>query len=125
MEYNDISRKARQDMSREETEQMMLNIILTALESNFNRARLIKDPVTRHILFLEKLLAVKDIFVASLDAIPMTEDTKIRSQKLCTTINGEVESLIDWIQQPIYSPDHPIGNSMMKEAEKDFSALYR
>lgn len=108
-----------------EEQQKVLNVILTALESNLGRAKKIKDPVTRHILFLEKLLAIKDIFIAALENVEMAEETKYRSQKLCTIIDEEVESLIDWIQQPIYSPDHPIGNNMMKEAGKDFSTMYQ
>jgi hypothetical protein len=37
-----------------------INMILGMAESNFARAAKIRDPMTRHILFLEKLLTVKD-----------------------------------------------------------------
>ena len=121
MEYNNAVHQAINDMNHEEIKQMIINVVLTSLESNFDRTKKIRDPVTRHILFLEKLLSFKDVMMASLETIPMSKESKIRSEKLCAIINGEVESLIDWIQQPIYSPDHAFGNSMMKEAEKDFN----
>jgi hypothetical protein len=33
------------------------------------------------------------------------DDLKNRSQKLMSMFDDEVENLLEWIQQPIYSPD--------------------
>ncbi len=112
------------DKEKREKEQkeQAIRAALSAVENNFARAQRIRDPVTRNIVFLEKLLTVGDICIGALNTygVDFPEDLKIRSENVTKLINTQIEGLIDWIQQPIYSPDHPIGNMMMKESEKSF-----
>jgi hypothetical protein len=106
-----------------EQKEKACSAVLGGLENNFARARKIKDPMTRHIIFLEKLLTIQDVVVGTLNVyhVDMSDDLKIRIEKLMGLYNDEIDSLLDWIQSPIYDPSHPIGNAMMKACEEDFS----
>jgi hypothetical protein len=114
------------DELRKEENEKFVRSIICALESNFGRLNKIRDPSTRHIVFLEKLLTIKDIFAGALENNDkkFPEDIRTRTQNLMKLMDTEIESLIDWVQQPTYSPDHPVGNAMMKEANKDFIDVY-
>lgn len=105
-----------------EEKDILIDVILNIAENNLGRARKIRDPVTRHVVFLEKILTVHDALIGMLNSstIEMSDNSRIRIKNLCNILNEEVESLLDWIQQPTYSPDHPVGNTIMKEANKDF-----
>lgn len=108
------------DKREKEQKEQAIRAVLSAVENNFARAQRIKDPVTRNIVFLEKLLTVGDICIGGLNTygIDFPEDLKLRSENITKVINTQIEGLIDWIQQPIYSPDHFLGNMMMKKVRK-------
>ena len=40
-------------------------------------------------------------------------------EKLKTELETYFDGFTDWIAQPAYSPDHPFGSKMMKDAEND------
>ncbi len=46
-----------------------------------------------------------------------------KTQRTLEDLKHELEKYFDgfsdWIAQPVYSPDHPIGHKMMRDAEKD------
>jgi len=49
------------------------------------------------------------------------ETTLDQLDKMNTQMNKYLDGFIDWVQQPIYSPDHPLGEKMMKSSQQDFS----
>lgn len=99
-----------------------MNIFLEMVKNNLARLDKIKDPMTRHTLFLEKLLTIADISagVTNTTAVNVSEELKTKIATVMTIFNRHVDSLLEWIQSPVYSPDHPVGNMMMKGCEKDF-----
>lgn len=107
---------------KEERSRKISDTVLSILENNFSRSKKLRDPVTRHIVFLEKLLMIQDVVLAGLNNFGTTEDQEERVRNLAKEINDEIGSLIDWIQQPIYSPDHPVGAEMMKESKENFDS---
>ena len=46
---------------------------------------------------------------------------KKRIEALLKTLGDSTESLFQWVASPQYAPDHPFGNKVMKECEKDFA----
>ena len=73
-------------------------------------------------MFLEKLLLVQDVVLGTLNNVDVSDDLGERIKKLAKEVNVEIDGLIDWIQQPTYSPDHSVGINMMKNAEQDFNS---
>lgn len=122
--------------------------VTTGITTYFKRVNKIKDPVVRYSTFVEQLRIIFEIGLnilkeelehdiedrdLSLDEI---EDEKERATKLreiqkdkqsLGIINELMENFekyfdnfSDWISQPTYSPDHPFGDKMMKEAKESF-----
>jgi hypothetical protein len=48
----------------------------------------------------------------------------IRVKKLGEMVNTKLADLIDWVQQSTYSPDHLVGNLLMKSAETNFKNFH-
>lgn len=48
----------------------------------------------------------------------------MKTQRTIENLKSELEKYFDgftdWIAQPVYSPDHPFGNALMKEDERNF-----
>ena len=56
-----------------------------------------------------------------LRSIELLNKTYLSVGNLKKELETYFDNFSDWISQPIYSPDHPLGNNMMKEAEEDHS----
>jgi hypothetical protein len=111
-----------QQKKDKEDREKVINMLLDAVKNNISRLDQIKDPMTRHILFLEKLLTITDVLVGmtTTHTVDLSGDLKIKIANVMVVFNQHTCSLLEWIQSPAYSPDHPVGNMMMKGCEKDF-----
>lgn len=125
---------------------------ISGLEKQFRRLNKSKDPVLRYTLFLEIIRVIVDIGVASAETVlddelylleinePLISGKQLtiteRSKKLeqlkktditFESLKSELETYFDnfaeWISQPTYSPDHPVGEKMMKEAKDEYNKL--
>lgn len=52
-------------------------------------------------------------------------DIKARLEKITKHADLYFTKFSDWIRQPTYSPDHPFGHNVMKEAELDHAQLQK
>lgn len=108
---------------------LYLESIVGSLERIFNRNFEVNDPVTRYTLFLDKLYMFIDISISMSEAYVKYSDPKneistdhiIRIKRLALSIQEEMKKLSNWVQNPIYSPDHPLGKMMMESAKNDFN----
>lgn len=105
----------------------MLDMILRILEKNMDRSRSIKDPVTRFTLLVDKLCLSIDVIMSILESghskipdDPKYKDLKSRMDKVGLNINKDLNDLMSWIQQPVYSPDHPLGSDLMEKSKAHF-----
>lgn len=103
----------------------VINAALGVCESILSRQRNIEDPTLRYSMFVDKLLMFLDIGIglgkATLDDDDYPDELKERFEKLSEMLTNDLNSLMKWIQNPVYSPDHPYGNSMMKSSENNFN----
>jgi hypothetical protein len=99
-----------------------IRLIVEVIEQNFGRLSIYKDPMTKKCIFLEKLLIISDIFKGLLirEAIEIPDDLVTKINKIHVIMNDNIASLIETIQQPCYSPDHPYGKELMNTAQYDF-----
>lgn len=100
---------------------MMLNIY----HNTMNRYKNIKDPSTKFTLLLDKLCFVIDIALAALNAYTLEEknltpELQVELDNATRDLQNELGKLADWIQSPVYGPDHPYGNQLMQESAQNF-----
>lgn len=101
-----------------------ISVIVGILENNCHRQLMYADPVTRGLIFLEKLLCIIDFSSGALNTVidlEIPDDLRNRIDKLKQVFNDQIKLVIDLIQQPHYSPDHPFGNKLMKEQQQMFT----
>ena len=55
------------------------------------------------------------------DLISRKDKLEHDGDKLIEIVDKILDGLSEWIQNPIYSPDHPLGNNIMKDAKSDFT----
>ena len=99
-----------------------IETLIQVLNRSVTRHKKSKDPMIRATLLVDKLCTSIDIGMAMLicNNYDFPEDLKTRMSATSSMINDEINFLLDWVCTPIYSPDHPIGNNIMKNAEKSF-----
>jgi len=118
------TREQQDKEKREKENTQIINVIVGILESNCLRQQMYADPVTRGLIFLEKLLCTIDILSGALNTVidmELSADLKNRVDKLKQLFNDQIKLVINLIQQPHYSPDHPFGNKFMKEQQQMFT----
>ena len=118
MEHNDPeAEKERKSKSR------IISSIVNIAENVLSRQRKIGDPVLRHSLFLDKLLLMLDISMGILQEFSneYPEELRGKIETLSISIQKDLSDLMNWVSNPVYSPDHPYGQGIMKSAKKDFT----
>ena len=112
------------DEKKNQKEKMMKTIALF-LDRIVARQKCNKDPVLRFTLLVNNMCLGLDglLTYMEIEADDLSPDTSEKIRKSASTLSGELDALFEWIQSPQYTPDHPFGNHVMKEAEKDLSDL--
>jgi hypothetical protein len=97
--------------------------LLHGLERNLKRTDSIEDPVIKYSLLVDKLCMFMDTAMCLMESHmnDAPDDFKARLHRVSDKINDDLTSLMSWIRQPIYSPDHPYGRNVMKDAASSFS----
>lgn len=110
---------------RREDDIALMSAIMTGVESILKRQRKTDDPVVRYSMFLDKLLMVIDMGLGMVtvytDKEEYPQEFKDRVKNLSDVVQKDLEELMEWIQHPHYSPDHPYGKKLMNDAGKDFN----
>jgi hypothetical protein len=116
---------------------------LKTLKNALLRAKDIPDPTTRAMIMLDKLLMFTDLIQGAASVtldnfynnIPEDAKNKDTLEKQVTTVReeasitmkllqDELNMLIKWVQNPVYSPNHPFGNHVMKQTEHKFNETF-
>ncbi len=102
----------------------ILNSLFSAMEKTHDRHNLIRDPATRHLLFLERFLLFADVGLGfmensdTMDEIPA--EKKEKWDKVMANFYKDVTDLQDFVQTPHLAPDSNFGKAMMQKAAEDF-----
>lgn len=104
-------------------------IILNQCISNISQLNDILDPVTKNCMFLDKLrmhLDIASIMMAThykqmSGESTETSDVLENIKFLKNIINLYMDELFIWVQNPVYSPEHPVGYNMMINAKDNFN----
>jgi hypothetical protein len=93
------------------------------LERTLGRGRKCDDPVIKHSLLVDKLLLTLDLLISYVEteASELDEECQKRVKRCADVIQNDLLELMSWIRNPVYSPDHPVGSSIMMEAKSDFA----
>lgn len=122
---HDAIHREREDKHKKENIKC-LTAMIEVMEQNMMRLSIYKDPITRSCVFLEKLLIILDFFKGLrlyFEDEEIPDNLLNRADKVYKIINDNVELLIETIQQPCYSPDHPYGKEVMNNAKHEFERL--
>ena len=111
-----------QEQSLQAKVKMVETIVSVYSKQQSRRARCV-DPVTQHILFLDRLCLIPDIISAGIESlmVGIPDELKDKVQDMNNDISNNIGNLIEWIQMPQYAPDHPIGNKLMQESKDHFN----
>lgn len=103
----------------------LVTAIHNAVSANNKRMGRIQDPVTRNLIPIYMISSIVDVLSvaisSSIDPEMITEENERKIAAIANIVNVRLDSLIEWIQSPIYAPDHPVGREMMSGAAKGFS----
>ena len=123
-----IAREKKEKEEKEEEKKIdkqdqIMNMILGILENTFSRLEMVAEPAGRNVIFVYKLCLTLDFSITGLQNAPikMRPKTKERSDKVVKMLRAYLRGLIEWIQSPIYGPDHPYGQNEMKKAAQRFA----
>lgn len=124
-EERERDRKRESEEQKLKEEIMLISAALNSIEHIFNRQRKIKDPVVRYSILVDRLLMSLDIGTgfskAYINDDKYPSDLRDRIDRLSDTIHKDLDGLMDWIQRPIYSPDHPYGNIIKEKSEENYN----
>ena len=117
-----VERKGTDENKIDKSKETALLIIAETILVTINRNDKRKDPTTRHLLFIDKILSALDMMMSGyvLTADNVSENTKKKIKESVDLVRVKFEKIEDHIEQP-YKPDHPHGYQIMKEAEKRFN----
>lgn len=107
---------------KEEETNHIIKVITTTYECMSKRHASIRDPATRYALIVDKLCMAVDFAIGGMNLILKDADQEHKDMALntATLLQKDLINLMDWIQSPTYSPDHPIGKNDMDEAKQSF-----
>jgi len=114
-----------EDAKRMKDEQQYVETSLNTINNMFARLKGIPDPSTRHCLFVDKLCLLLDMSMALLQVRMKEYTPEIRNKAETTLANlqKQLQELFEWLQNPVYSPDHAFGNMVMKNAEEEMKEV--
>jgi len=73
-------------------------------------------------MLVDKLCTIVDVILGYIniqnDDLP--EDLKERLKNASQMVTDELNFILDWVSNPVYSFDHPYGNKIMKDFKNNF-----
>ena len=96
--------------------------IVRIFNKSLARQRHQDDPVMRYTLFVEKFAMAIDCMTVFFEQEThgLSPDVINQARKVGEEVEKELNSLMDWIRTPHYSPDHAVGTRIMERSEKAF-----
>lgn len=112
-------------MSSNNKDEEHVKMILSTLRRTIERYHTKKDPVIKYTLIIDKFHVVVDILISMMmtNLKETTPEIKDEINSLISILHDDLNSLEDWIQAPIYSPDHPFFKIEMQKDLKELESL--
>lgn len=99
-----------------------MTMIAGIIERTMMRHRKLEDPTMRAVLLVDKLTTIFDTALIALQSdSELNDETNVKLERAFGLISEELDFLVQWVQSPVYSPDHPVGRSMMNESKNHFA----
>lgn len=109
----------------------MITVSIRSLNRGLDRSQNIADPVLRHTIFIDRIRLIFDTVFPILEKYikdvktdeeilddenvrmihSKIEETKTLINNFDKSLNVELDALVSWIINPVYSPDHPFGKN--------------
>ena len=124
MEDENNSVENNYEEKRKEENRMLCRAAINIVKLTLNRYSNVQDPVLRHALLVDKLLLFVDIGLGAGKEYIQKEigdECAEEFENVSLILQNDLKLLMDWIQTPSYSPDHPFGNNMMKQSNDNYS----
>ena len=106
---------------------MAIRIGVGMASSLLTRQQSVSDQATRSMMFVDKLLLLLDGGLPAMQALQhrfkLPDDIMSSIEQVGKLMRVEVNKLMQWIQKPHYSPDHPYGQHLMQGAKAEFHSL--
>ena len=122
----ELTYEEKQKKQNKESFILAANMFINFYGNISKRHNTIKDPATRYALFVDKLCLSIDaglaLLTTKMDELDIEPELKIKVEDSSAKLQEELNSLMSWITQPVYSPDHPYGGQIMKAASCDFGS---
>lgn len=118
---NQSQEQEKKEQERKIKQKIIESITLT-VSNILKRQKNVKDPAIRYSMLVDKLCLVIDVLSAVLQTQlnDLSPELITKSEDLIKELQMELNQLMEWIQQPIHSPDHPYGLQQMNKAKKEF-----
>jgi hypothetical protein len=100
-------------------------IVMKFVDLMLQRIQNQTDPVIRYSLILDKFSTMLElgftIATTAEDNIP--SDKFYQMNETFNNLQKELRDMAEYIRTPHLSPEHPVGNNMMKSSEAEFKVL--
>jgi hypothetical protein len=101
----------------------VLETVKSIIMASNRRLEICKDPVSKNLMRVDRLAMIVDILVVGMStAIGQEQDAICSGDEILAIIRKDLEELMEWVQHPVYSPDHPVGAQLMNEAKNEFES---
>lgn len=97
-------------------EKQKIKLIISSIKRTLERYHTKKDPVVKYTLIIDKFHVLMDIIVSFLliNLKDLSEDDRKEFESMIEILHNDLNSLEEWVQAPIYSPDHPFFKIQMQ-----------
>lgn len=84
-----------------------LDLAISIIDRIMTRYQHVKDPATRHMLFVDKFCILLDTVIGMLDSQPIDDasddsfdgkELRVKAKKLASDLQSEMAMLLEWIQ---------------------------
>lgn len=101
---------------------LMITSIHNAVKVNDKRMDMIRDPIAKNLIPIYMVSSIIDILSVAIsvtvESENITEESAIKMIEITSILDSRLNSVIDWIQSPIYNPSYQEGSEIADLREK-------
>lgn len=117
-------KRQKEPEARRKWHDLTVTSIYNAVKANDKRMDIIRDPVAKNLIPIYMISSIVDVLSVavsmSMDSDIVSEESAAKIAAINEILSSRLNSLIEWVQSPIYAPNHPVGQEMMQGAAKNF-----
>ena len=112
------------DLEKKEIQKKAISAVIKLLSTTLKRYKGIKDPSTRYSIILDHYITLIDAGLAVSEFfIPKEYGLERELKETTDEFRSFLTELFEWVQNPVYQPDHPIGKQILNDAKKEFDTF--